>query len=1305
MMKKFIISLFILLGLIGFSESVVLLENQVNYVNELNKAYSKAIQNLIDQNTLLKTGSDYFYDALYSKDPLLGRLNNETNKAIQKINEARSKGASREELARLSLDYQNTKLMESKQLVALVETNLYGSIEYTITEGLKGSLETASKIIDDVISKWKTILEPLLEGDFGGVIKNAILQFIDSTYKVTFIDYCKSSYGATEKIANRWWKNYFVDPFQNTEEKKLLDKMLTEGSNELKEKLKDKLSERIKLEILNQSNNLTSEALEKTVKEKAEAVLKNLIETPSLMVELFVKYYNVADFQFMFNDLAPNEIAFIKQIREIVGNNENEINRCYFDKSYFLTKRKQAQEKKLQKIEAKENTPGIIDFDNDALPVQIVENIIKVANKEDPAVEINNVVLIDMHIEENNSHLIEKTIPLTDKSIKLVDSIFEKLKNDEISLSSFKAETQGVINSYNSIVAKARDNIIEDVKKDYQKRIITLEEYSERKTEAEELAEEYIAELSNHNSELGKEIKDAQNDFEIEFRSITDSTDIKGELLEINNILCVKIDDFKSLYSKTGNNVPHYSFYGFSQLISAFSDEENGFGETFFKSIFSNSPSVFLLEHGKSIMDNLLAIYYFEKQSIQNLSDDSNKLWEELSELFDSVPGYYYTNMYNENLFTESLSSIESSRNTVMNRLGSLSEWEESLYDWIYFAELKNEKTQIYLSSYLVLSREKIKIFDSFIQILQNGFSSLEKDYIIGWENRIESIFRILEDMVNGEITTEKAEIELNSLSTLTNTVDFLYEEWKYLRKEITELSNEIRDIKERGVPLLNLNYAQINSNYLKTLIGENELIKADASKAYKEYEDASLYDLRHDLEKKIRDFGIKIVDHEVYPDDYIRNESTYNIRNIIREAFYQKGGMAFHIDFSNPDTINAAYGDIESAVSICEKFRVFLEQSEQREITMNEVNKVLESSLNDIEAKLNEIENRGSYEATEEEKEELLTLLDESIEKAIDVFEIYGFDIEMWHSSREKELRKRVEELQVRKMKITDNTFKTNENFTMIEKPAKISQDEIVWLDVMNAGYPGHRFALSPDQEKLLIELQTSIEAGKRFRLYNLVKQGFEQFTPPPEATDLISDNQYNFSWTEDNEIYIYSYDGEGVVISSKRFIRSRAITTMTGVSLYDLSSSGNFVLAREMYGKIFVINTSNGSYKNIGTTYFNKTLQWIPGTDQVFFVNENNMINVYDAKKDLLEKHKTVFSGYTCALLPGGEWFIHGQAFELKATKLDGTENVTLLKLDETSQILIDGVYPLYGNTVLVLWMKHGDQFDYGIQVCDIE
>ncbi|PXF34818.1 hypothetical protein EU77_05260 [Mesotoga sp. SC_NapDC] len=121
----------------------------------------------------------------------------------------------------------------------------------------------------------------------------------------------------------------------------------------------------------------------------------------------------------------------------------------------------------------------------------------------------------------------------------------------------------------------------------------------------------------------------------------------------------------------------------------------------------------------------------------------------------------------------------------------------------------------------------------------------------------------------------------------------------------------------------------------------------------------------------------------------------------------------------------------------------------------------------------------------------------------------------------------------------------------------------------------------------------------------------------------------------------------------------------------------------------------------KNIEVTYSTNKLHWLPGEDRVFFIEENGFIAVFDAVKGTLSTEDLVLTASSCAVLPGGKWLVYGDAFELKAIRLDGSETIRLLEVSESSEISIAGTVHLRGNFFLLLWMKHGEEFDYAVQV----
>lgn len=1280
-MKKIVlVTVFLLFCLWAFSASSNALQYRIKITSELNKSYLKAIQGIINYNGLFKSGRDVFLEMLYSKDPLLARFQRETQEAVRKMQEARSKGASSEEVLKLQLEYQEARLRENKQLTALIESNLYSSLDYLASETLKGSMKTAGKVIDDVLSNWKTILEPLLDFDFGGVVKNAILQLIDSTYKVTFIDYCKSNYWATEKIAQYWWKTYFVEPFETSEEKKLVDKILTKASDDLKDKLKDRLTRRLELEIVSKGSALTKEAIEKTVKDKAESMLKNIIETPALLVELFTKYYNVVDFQIMFNDIAANEVVFIKKIREMVGNDEDEINKCYFDKAYFLSKRKAANKGKIQ-VQGEKEPPKEPAKSEEVVPAEVIVKAEEIARTHDPLREVSTIQNIEDKIETLSDLRTENKIPGPDDAKQIVEYTFGQLENDEITLSTFIYEINQVAGSYMNRVNAAKEKIASELKADYNKGLIDWNEYSEKVKKLNEEAEQNLEELNTFIFSKKQEIERNQKAFKQKLQLIG-SVNPGDEMKQIQDMLSKKIREFLKLFNqKTGQYVSMYPYSSFSAMMKEFNE---GFGQSFINQLTSKAPSLFLLQEGGWILENLLGICYEDEGLTGALIEKVNRISEGMKTLFDNAPRYYYTDLNGRIVYSRDLASIETFKKSLLERKKGTLDWKATVSQWVYMTELKNEKTKQYLEVYLAFLTQKVELFQNLFQVVVDGFDSLEPLYMEKWVSKIEQMAYTIRDMWKQKITPDEARKKLKAISQITKNVDAMYAYWLENRDILEAVSSDIYRIRSSGVGMLNFEPSKKYSDFINSLISKNNQLKKRASQVVEKFEKASLFDYSHDLKTRVL--------------DYVSKNCSY----LDNGLFVQKAGISFALIPDDPDIMGVMGGDLEKALNLCERFEQFLKKVERRAKAAEEADRVLDSYLDKIQVKVEAIEKAGGY-TTGEKKEELVKLLAEATEKATEIFKSYGFDYTNWSSPRERELRSRIENIRVLESNVGQSVGKTTNKFREIEKPKKIIFGDLVWLNVMKDGYPSYRFRLSTDGKKLLIERNN--DPGKRFSLYNIEKGTLEEF-PLPEPVVAILSNGYNFEWISDDKVYIYAYSGEGFEIDKSGGCKDKPVTTIKGMglTLLGISPSGEYILAYKLDGGIYVLKISDATIEKIGLTYADKILQWVPGTDSVLFKDQNSKLNIYDVKTKTLKTYAPTFEGYTCAIMPGEKWIVYGAPFGVIAQNLNDSQKITLWKGEEGVDLLT-GIYPLQGNTILLLWMHHGEAFDYGVQVCEIE
>lgn len=1237
---------------------------------------------------MFKSGSDFFLETLYSNDPLLARYQKESQEAIRKVQEARREGASNEEILKLQLAYQEARLRENKQFIALIESNLYNSIDYLASETLKNSLKTANKIIDDVLKNWKEILKPLLEGDFGGVIKNAILQLIDSTYKITFIDYCKANYGATEKIAQYWWKTYFVEPFESSEEKKVLDEVLTKASDELKDRLKDRLTERLKLEIVSKGNALAEKVIEETAKKSAESILKNIIETPSLIVELFTKYYNVVDFQITFNDIASNEVVFIKQIRELVGNDENEINRCYFDRAYFLSKKKAAKKAAINDVGEKTqqgSTKGQRKSEEDVIPQEVIAKAEEIVLAKDPFLKVSAVQNIETRIEEMNDLSLRDALPDLNSAKRLIEYTFGQLENNEITLGEYNYEINRIVSVYTGQLNTAKKTIANNLESEYHKGSISQSEYSEKLKQLDKDVEGNIRQLNDFVYLKHQEIEKQRQLFKEKLSQLVKTLDQGSEMKLLQDSLLAKFNQFLKLYKqKIGQAVWSFAFSSFSEMMEGFT---NGIGKAFMKELNSKSPSFFLLQNGGWILENLLAICQEDERLTRALIEKVDKLSEEIKALYESFPRYCYTDEDGLVSYSKNAMLIEEFKSSLLQRLEKTLEWKTTISQWVYMTELKNEMTKRYLEVYLAFLREKVKIFQETFQVVVDSFDSLKSSYLEKWEDRIEQMAFTIKDMWKQKITPDEARNELKRISQTTEAVDSMYEHWIEMRDMLEVMSSDLYRISSAGVEMLNLEPSKEYSSYINSMIEENKSLKKSASQVIEEYEKASLHDYSHDLKALILDY-------------YRSDDNSYLWKGISTQI----GGISFLLILDDPDIMGVIGGDLEKALNLCQRFEKFIKDAEERVKATNEADRVLNTYLDKVEIEVESIEKAGGF-TTLTKKEALTELLTEAEKKAIEAFQSYGFECTSWRSSRWWDLKRRIESISVPEEKVGQAVEGNASSFPSIEKPERIIFGDLVWLNVMQDGYPTHRFSLSPDGKKLLIERQTG------FSLYNIETKTLEEFSLPEPVKATLS-RDYNFEWISEDEVYFYAYNGEGFEIDESGSYKEKPVTTIQGMGfiLHSFSPSGEYILASRLTSNgdaIHVLRVSDAKIEQIGTTYDKSILQWVPGTDSVFFKDQNSKMNIYDVESKTLKTYDVTLENYVCALLPGGKWIVYGNSLEVIAQNLSTSEKITLWKGNESEQgaNVLSGIYPLRGNIVLLLWMHHTEPFDYGVQICEIE
>ena len=1300
----FVFILILCVYLIAFSGAINLTVEETMSLTELNKSYNAAIETFAKKAGLLSSGADHFVNALYSKDPLLIRFREDVRESIESIEEARINAVGEEEMSKLLLAYQRAKLRENKQLMAIAESSLYSSMDYAVAEGLKSSLATAKKVISDFLSNWKSILEPILKGDFKGVLKNAILQVIDSTYKITFIDHVKTNYGATERIANYWWKSYFVDPFTLSDEKKMVDEVLTSASDELKEKLKEKLTERVKIEIISKGEELSHEALEKTVKEKAEGILKNLIETPSLLIELFAKYYNVAEFQIMFNNLAVNEIGFLKEIRRVVGEDIAEIDRCYFDKAYFLRRRRQSDDGE-NKATKEISVNSVIVGTEKIVPEVVSQNVEEAFENKDPLTSVVTVETIEDEIKVVASHYESEGIPSSQKSIDLIEELFVRLELDEITSGVFYEETQRIQDSYNSALKASVSQIFTELDHLRERGEISVQEYNDRKRSVQEESAKESGNLESSVAVLLRTIENNKDAFAESFRHVYKKMDVKEEIEAMNSETSGLISAYVELYSlRTGIAIEGSWFAGCSDLIQSFCDDKSNFGRDFMKRLYSDSPQVKLIESGW-IIEGLDSLLGKEMEATYKIIDRTMAIQGEFADLFGGVPAYCYSDSLGNNEFSVEVSIFESTVTSLRNRAQALLEKRNIVDDWKYLLEEKTSMTIAYLQASLVLQNGKLDIFTTFLDVLIRDFGNLEKEYLSKWTEKIATMVETVADLWKQRISVEQAEESLRIVAVSTDSVEERYSSWNELRNELYVLKREIDYLENHGVAQLDISEKAVSSELLRSLISENETLKERAEAVSAEFGFSALNDESYDLKSRMDEFTERITDYEKYPDNTISGSLEYDIRYMIQNALIQKDGMALSLSLDGQLVKGLTAGNLEKSLNLCSEFRGFLEKVTKREEASAAANSSLNKSLDSLEVWLSEIEDSGGS-TTGERKAELLTFLDSSVEEATEIFRSYGFIYSRWTNEREAEIRERIENLTV----LESNNASWGQDVTttdlgVIERPSNLIQGELIWLDVAERGYPSQRFSVSSDGKYLLIEMSRGSNYSTRFRILDLSTGEFDIFPLPEEALKIISTEQYSFDWERDERLLIFSFAGTVIAVEASGDFQEFSYNVIEGMEFFGHDFTGKYGLFREPRGELYLLDNETSSMIQIGITYSTNTLQWLQGQETLFFVNGNEEIELFSTSNETASKPGTFFAASSCAVLPGGKWLLYGDAFELKALRVENGEIISMMKIPESNEELIAGVFPLKGNKVVLLWMKHDEKFDYGVQVCTVE
>ena len=339
-------------------------------------------------------------------------------------------------------DFYTFQKMEYRELSANLEKEWYDSVSYIAREGMKGSWNDAKLVVGEVWSKKWDLLKTLVDKGVGEAVKSLIYETIDATYKVRFVDYAMHSHGATKKIAEYWWDHFIMGNFKKSKTMELIEDVVGKGQEKIQEKLEEKVKDRVKNELIKKGEQLAKEELEKKTKEAAEGFIRNLVTVPSILIECAAKYYNVVDFNLMFLKAAPNEANYLNNeirrvLKELGTLNDAEVDKCYFDRDYFMSLRKtvggRKQPPKLQPTQ----------------PPKKPETRIKIAVKStlQPAIEAAwEYYELEDRVDQQAADMAQQAPPTFDirPFVDLLDAATDELRADAIDHPGFKEKAAQV---------------------------------------------------------------------------------------------------------------------------------------------------------------------------------------------------------------------------------------------------------------------------------------------------------------------------------------------------------------------------------------------------------------------------------------------------------------------------------------------------------------------------------------------------------------------------------------------------------------------------------------------------------------------------------------------------------------------------------------------------------------------------------------------------------------------------------------------------------------------------------------------
>jgi len=1193
------------------------------------------------------------------------KINEKRQKMIEKLNELRVQNKIN------TIEYYKTleesyKLlaMENKQLTAEMEKGFYDSYMYGIEEFMKGSWKDVQFIANELWGKIGEIISPLLEGDFGGFIKNVIMETIDATFKLRFVEFYKDK--ATVWIANYWWDYYITSNLNKTDTQKLVEDVVNKAKDEIKEKLEESIKEGVKKKLIESGENIAKDEIKKVAEEAGKNFVKNFIEFPSLLVELVEKYYNVYTFIDLFQEAAPNELNYINQIKLVLKElnmlDEDQINNCYRDKVYFLNLRKRLKKnirpitkinEKLPEIKSKMNIKPVVKSQIDT-EIKIAENFVNELQK----------------FKENLDEQVYLSKFDVGPFINLIKQAEYTLRNNVIDYKEFVNYTDDIKSRFNKTIDDWYKLSLEKIEQSND----SFSEKERKKSELKNSYESYKKDFNNQLSGIKKLLENEMNAYQEKIKQMATLIDFRDKVNSLNNESLKRCRSFVNELNERYKFVRNVSFSFYGDIRPDFTnpveliDFLNFTGVS--KSVLNPSSSYFPTL-SKWFISELYSIWKDEYDGISKLLSRANDYKDELEELLSENDWriYYYDGknlkMYEpvENAMKSfyNLSRIE----WLSNRFKNIS----SKKGYIEKLLAQFEKALVEFQGKLYIFRAtiegRINALNGILEEIKKLMNEVENEYTSSWKDYLVEAVQIIVDLYYGKITPALAQEKIEKLDTQTHVREVIYKQIsiRELLKDANSLRYELEKLKDSGFFNLKLRLESYHKKFGESTISSGEL--ADLSK-FKEVINETIekfYSVnkqKESLENKLREF---FVNNPWFFTQFV-NVPDNNYMKLFNKGNWVK--TDYMIDDNLNITLNVTYS-----------IKGFISGYIEEDKALKKANQWFEEKLNEMEGKVSEFLKNP---ADVQKKNELLNDLDSMNAKFNEIYR-NNYSRAGYISFHPVLLDKRLYEkwLELRnnvfnaKIPIQIQVATPKMNLKPIKKikPKKISR---IYFDY-ERGYP-FSIDFSLDNSDLVVGIQNSwyLLNIKRKKYNDLNAQvllkPFAKASGPfvimrlPMLYQLENSKYFVFN-AESGRIGIWEPDKEPKMFEEESF------PIMDRIRIDSFSSDRRYVLISSSINQsktnIFVYDITNGTIVHRFEGSINSVLRWIPGEDSFAYFDLNDkVLTIYKVNgskiKELeLPKDQSYFN--TIAPLPGGKYII--MITERDKTVVLNTETGKLNKL----------------------------------------